>query len=174
VSITPDDKDWTWVLRERCTECGFESWSLPREQIGTLVRTNAAQWREALKRPDVRERPDPATWSPLEYACHVRDVYRKYDERLHLMLETDDPLYPNWDQDVTALEAHYDQQDPAVVADELTVSGEAVASTFDGVTGESWKRVGRRSDGASFTVESIGRYFVHDWVHHIWDIGRTE
>jgi hypothetical protein len=89
------------------------------------------------------------------------------------MLETVDPLYPNWDQDATALEAGYDQQVPAVVAEELTDAGEAVASTFDGVSGDDWERPGRRSDGARFTVESIGRYFVHDWVHHIWDVART-
>jgi hypothetical protein len=172
VSVEPDSKDWTWVLHERCPECGFESWDFPREQIGAMVRANVAQWRDVLARPDVRDRPDPATWSPLEYACHVRDVYRKYDERLHLMLETVDPLYPNWDQDVTALEAEYDQQDPAVVSVELAAAGEDVASSFDGVSGETWERQGRRSDGASFTIESIGRYFAHDWIHHIWDVER--
>ena len=31
---------------------------------------------------ELRRRPDPATWSTLEYACHVRDVFRLYDERL--------------------------------------------------------------------------------------------
>ncbi|HEX3899252.1 MAG TPA: DinB family protein [Mycobacteriales bacterium] len=174
MTITPDGKDWTWVLNERCPECGFESWAFPREQIGVLVRTNAAQWCEVLRRSDVRERPNPATWSPLEYACHVRDVYRKYDERLRLMLEAHDPLYPNWDQDVTALEARYDQQDPAVVADELAAAGDAVANAFDGVSDDGWDRPGRRSDGASFTVESIGRYFVHDWIHHIWDVSRDQ
>ncbi len=42
---------------------------------------------------------------------------------------------------------------------------------FDSVTGEQWARTGRRSDGAVFTAETIGRYFVHDWVHHLHDVG---
>ena len=37
--------------------------------------------------------------SPLEYGCHVRDVFRLYAYRLELMLTEDDPAYPNWDQD---------------------------------------------------------------------------
>ena len=171
VSIVPDGKDWTWVLRQRCSECGFDSADFPREQIGAMVRANVARWQEVLKRPDVRDRPTPGTWSPLEYACHVRDVFVRYDERLHLMLTTDDPLFPNWDQDVTAIESRYDQQQPDVIATELAAAGEVVASSFDAVSDDQWRRPGRRSDGASFTVESLGRYFAHDWIHHIWDVG---
>ncbi|HVW81927.1 MAG TPA: DinB family protein [Mycobacteriales bacterium] len=173
MTIAPDDKDWTWVLRERCPECGFESWRFPREQVGAMVRTNAQQWGAVLQRTDVRQRPDPTTWSPLEYACHVRDVYRRYDERVRLMLETDDPLFPNWDQDATAVADRYGEQDPAAVADELATAGLGVASTFDRLSAAAWQRPGRRSDGAAFTIESISRYFAHDWIHHIWDVERS-
>jgi hypothetical protein len=30
--------------------------------------------------------------------------------------------------------------------------------------------VGFRSDGAQFTVESFGRYLLHDPIHHLWDV----
>src|SRR4051812_25251600 len=91
----------------------------PHGQVGAMVRTNADRWQRVLRRDDVRERPDAATWSSLEYACHVRDVSRIYDERLRLMLTEDDPLYANWDQDATAVEGRYDAQQPDVVAHEL-------------------------------------------------------
>jgi hypothetical protein len=109
-------------------------------------------------------------WSPLEYACHVRDVFRIFDRRLHLMLDEEDPTFANWDQDETALAERYWAQDPAVVAAELAAAGDAVAASFAAVDGMQWQRRGRRSDGAVFTVESFGRYFVHDWVHHSWDV----
>src|SRR3954454_15989399 len=102
--IMPDTKDWTWVLRRACPECGFDAQQFPRERVGTMIRDNAGEWQRVLARPDVRDRPDDVTWSPLEYACHVRDVFRLYDERLRLMLAEDDPLYPNWDQDETAVD----------------------------------------------------------------------
>jgi hypothetical protein len=43
---------------------------------------------------------------------------------------------------------------------------------FAGVTGDDWERTGRRSDGAAFTVDSIGRYYLHDIEHHLWDVRR--
>jgi hypothetical protein len=108
-------------------------------------------------------------WSPLEYACHVRDACRLYDTRLSLMLTRDDPLFANWDQDVTAVEERYGERNPAVVRVELADAARALAASFESVTGDQWSRSGRRSDGASFTVESFARYFVHDPVHHLYD-----
>ena len=170
--IEPDTKDWTWVLQKPCPDCGFEAASLERSAVGSVLRDNAASWGPVLERADARDRPDATTWSPLEYACHVRDVLRLYDERLQLMLEQDDPLYPNWDQDATAVEDRYDQQDPTAVAGEVVQAAEQVATAFDGLADEQWNRRGRRSDGASFTVESFSRYFVHDPIHHVWDVRR--
>ena len=78
-----------------------------------MIRGNAAAWQDALAGPgDVRRRPAPGTWSALEYGCHVRDVLRRYDERLRLMLAEDDPLYPNWDQDATAVADRYSAKIP--------------------------------------------------------------
>jgi len=169
--ITPDDKDWTWVLERPCPECGFVSAEFPREQVGALVRANAAAWPEVLARADVARRSSDDSWSPLEYACHVRDVFRIYDERLERMLTEDDPLYPNWDQDATAVEERYNEQDPRAVTAELVEVAAAVADRFDTVHGDQWQRTGRRSDGARFTVETFARYMIHDPIHHLWDVG---
>ena len=114
----PDDKDWTWVLERPCPECGFDASSVPPESIGALVRANAAAWVQVLARPadELRRRPADDRWAPLEYACHVRDVYLLYRIRLLLMLREDDPLFANWDQDATAVEERYLEQDPAAVS----------------------------------------------------------
>jgi hypothetical protein len=136
-----------------------------------MIRVNAAAWQDALTRPeDARRRPAAGTWSALEYGCHVRDVLRLYDERLQLMLTEDGPLYPNWDQDATAVADRYGEQDPAVVAAGLADAAEIIAVRFEGVTAGQWQRTGRRSDGASFTVETFARYFIHDPVHHLHDV----
>ena len=103
MTIVPDAKDWTWVLRRPCPECGLDTRGLDREDVSGMLRANAQAWPAVLAGPGVGERPEPGTWSALEYACHVRDVFRRYDERLVLMLTEDGPLYPNWDQDATAV-----------------------------------------------------------------------
>ncbi|CPY88379.1 Mycothiol maleylpyruvate isomerase N-terminal domain protein [Mycobacteroides abscessus] len=154
--ITPDTKDWTWVLESRCGECGFDPTATSFDQIPHIVRENLAAWQPVLAGPDVRLRPDEQTWSPLEYGAHVRDVFRIFLTRLRLMLAEDDPLFENWDQDRTAVEDRYAEQDPATVADELAAAGEAVAAAFAAVPRSALRRRGRRSNGSVFTVPRSG------------------
>jgi len=169
--IVPDDKDWTWVLDRRCDECGFDATAFPVTETRARTRANAAAWEVLLQRDDAAVRFRPDRWSVLEYACHVRDVFRVYDGRLSRMLAEDGPHYDNWDQDETAATDAYQRQDPVVVGPELVAAAETVASRFDAVTDPQWARTGFRSDGAAFTIESFARYFVHDPVHHLWDVG---
>ena len=174
-ALLPDDRDWTWVLDRPCPECQFQAGEFDAETTGDALRCNAAAWGELLTREKgaltVRRRPD--RWSDLEYAVHVRDVCRLYLERLDLMLAEDDPLFPDWDQDVTAVEDDYNAQDPAVVSAQLLSAAAGLAEAFDSVANGQWRRRGRRSDGASFTVDSFARYLVHDPVHHLWDVTGT-
>ena len=158
------------MLGRPCPECGLDTTSFPREEIPAMIRANAAAWRAPLAAADVAGRPRTDRWSALEYGCHVRDVFRLYDYRLGLMLTEDDPLYPNWDQDETAVADDYASQDPAVVAGELASAADALAASFAAVSGDQWLRPGRRGDGASFTVETFGRYLMHDPIHHLYDV----
>ena len=171
--IVPDDKDWTWVLERPCPECGFDAGACLPSSVPSLVRANAQDWAELLADGVVRAgRQDTDRWSGLEYACHVRDVYRRFAGRIGLMLDADDPLFENWDQDLTAVDDGYDGQDPAQVVGELGAAAEAMAVLLESVAGPAWKRPGRRSDGASFTIATIARYMVHDPIHHVWDVRR--
>jgi hypothetical protein len=166
----PDAKDWTWVIAERCPECGFAGTDVAGPDIAGTVHDLVPRWRAALNRLDVRDRPAPGVWSPLEYGAHVRDVHRVFADRLRLMLAEDDPLFANWDQDETAVTERYDLQDPATVASELVAAAEAVAAAYDAVPAEAWQRRGRRSNGSAFTVDTLGRYHLHDVVHHGYDV----
>ena len=169
-AVPGDVKDWTWVLERPCPECGLDPASIGIEQIPEMVRSNAAGWQSVLATPDVAQRPRSDVWSPLEYACHVRDVFRLFDMRLGLMLAEDDPQFANWDQDETAIAERYHHQSPAQVAVELQAAADRVAASFAAVTPDQWPRRGRRSDGAVFTVQTFGRYFIHDPYHHLHDV----
>lgn len=159
------------MLTTPCPECGFRADRVDPLEVGAMLRTNTAAWLDVLRRDGVARRPSPLVWSPLEYACHVRDVHVRYLARLELMLTEDGPHYPNWDQDETAIAERYHAQDPAVVSSELLAASDALADRFDQVEGAQWERTGFRSDGAEFTVTTFAKYFIHDPIHHLHDVG---
>jgi hypothetical protein len=170
VPIVPDDKNWTWVLERPCEECGFDASDVPKEAVADLLRENAAAWPPLLAHPQAAVRPSDDCWSALEYACHVRDVFDLYDERLQAMLAEDGVRFANWDQDATAVEDRYGEQDPTTVSAELTAAAARLADRFEEVPDGSWGHRGLRSDGAAFTIESFARYFIHDPIHHLRDV----
>ena len=166
----PDGKDWTWVLDRPCPDCGFDAGAVSPSDFGRLTRENVATLLARIEAPDAAARPAPEVWSPLEYACHVRDVCRVFGARLGLMRGTDDPLFANWDQDETALAERYWEQPADIVRVELAEEGERFAADLDTVRAEELNRPGRRSNGSVFTVDSLARYFLHDLVHHVHDV----
>lgn len=171
VAIEPDTKDWTWVLERPCPDCGFDAGSVDLSAMPQRIIDNAAAWRQRLRAEDVDDRPAAQVWSPLEYACHVRDVHRVFGERVHRMLCEDRPRFADWGQDAAAVESGYGSQDAAVVSDELTRAAGGIAQTFVGVQPGQWGRSGIRSNGSELTVDSIARYYLHDLVHHAYDVG---
>ena len=174
MAIVADTKDWTWVLERRCTECGFDSTTVDARDVAAMVRAQGEAWAGILAERDLawlRTPPADDRWSPLEYACHVRDVLRLADRRVAIMLTDDDARFANWDQDATALDDAYDTQDPPAVAAELRAAASDLARRLDGVGEGAWERSGARSDGARFTVASFARYVIHDPLHHLHDVG---
>lgn len=168
--ITPDQKDWTWVLDHVCPECGYDAGAVDPAEFGRILRQNVVAWRGVLAGPDVSVRTRDDRWSTLEYAAHVRDVLALFVLRLGLMLREEDPTFESWDQDDAAVTGHYDRQDPSAVADELVAAAGELAAAFEAVDDAQWSRTGSRSDGSRFTVETLGRYLLHEPVHHLWDV----
>ena len=166
-----DDKDWTWVLDRPCPDCGYDATTV--EDVAARTRTAVATIRTALARPDATARPSAEVWSPLEYACHVRDVCIVFGARLAAMRAQDDPLFANWDQDETALADRYWEQDPAAVSAELELECERIADDLASVRPEEQERQGRRSNGSVFTIDTLGKYFLHDLEHHAHDVSRA-
>ncbi|MDO3648634.1 DinB family protein [Nocardia mangyaensis] len=171
--IVPDIKNWTWVLERPCPDCGYDAEATAYAAIPELALASAARLGAALERVEARVRPDESTWSVLEYGAHVRDVCRIFDTRLALILAGDGieaPRFENWDQDATAVQDRYGEQDPARVAEELSLAAATVAAAFGAVPSDRLGLRGARSDGSLFTVTSLGRYFLHDLVHHVHDV----
>lgn len=167
----PDTKDWTWTLNRRCEQCGLAAGDVMVDDVPERVFVAAEEWVAILRSsPAVTARPAPAVWSPLEYGAHVRDVLMLFDARIALMLVEDVPTFANWDQDETAIEDGYAEQDPEVVADELEAAALALVTRLRSLEQEQLERRGLRSDGSEFTVATLSQYLLHDVIHHLWDI----
>lgn len=171
VEPEPDTKDWTWTLTRRCEQCGLAAGEVAVADVPERAFVAGEEWVAILRSsPAVGARPEPDVWSPLEYGAHVRDVYRLFDARIALMLVEDDPTFANWDQDETAITDRYAESDPEVVADELEEAALALVTRLRSLAPEQLERRGRRSDGSEFTVGSLAQYFLHDVIHHLWDV----
>ncbi len=86
------------------------------------------------------------------------------------MLDEDQPSFPNWDQDATAIEGDYGAQDPVAVMSDLLEAARTVAVTYEHVPPDAWSRRGMRSNGSDFTVASIAIHHLHDIVYHAHDV----
>src|SRR5260370_1338741 len=66
--------------------------------------------------------PVPASWSALEYGCHVRDVLRFQRDRVALAQAEDTPEFVSMRRDDRVLEERYNEQYPTVVAAEIVTA----------------------------------------------------
>jgi hypothetical protein len=95
-------------------------------------------------------------------------------QRLRRMVEEDHPEFEDWDQNEAAVRERYAEQEPDKVAADLVDAGRAGAELLAAVRDDDWVRPGgQRANGEPFTVESLGRYWLHDVEHHLHDVQRT-
>lgn len=113
-------------------------------------------------------------WSPLEYACHYRDVLRVQRERILLALKKDKPEFASMRREERVIEERYNEQDPAAVGVEIAVAADELASALERLGDKDWLREGEYHYPATQmrNVEWIARHTVHEGVHHIMDVER--
>lgn len=163
----------------RCEECGFDYEALDPSDVPAAIRSFARRYRAPLSRflPGedgdalVRERPAPDTWSALEYAAHVRDVFAAYDRWIGRCLTEDRPVLDGPTPDALAAERRYNEEDPAAVAEAVAANAERLAATVEAVPAGGWDRIGLRRDEER-SVRFTARRAVHEGSHHLLDIGR--
>lgn len=166
-----------------CEECGFAFESVSGADAPAAIRAFARRFRAPLTRflPGedgdalVRTRPAPETWSALEYAAHVRDVFGNYARWVGITLAEDRPLLEGPGPDELAAAGAYNELDPVEVADALAANAETLAATFEAVPDDGWDRVGVRNRPGFEQERSAlfhARHAVHEGNHHLLDIGR--
>jgi hypothetical protein len=159
-----------------CDECGYDYAALPRPALAPAIVLGAAQHAARLTAaPDgLRHRPAPDVWSPLEYACHVRDVLVVQRARLLRTQAEDQPTFPPMDRERRVVEDAYNEQEPARVAGELCSAAAALADVLGSLDEAAWARTGVYNFPAPSVrdVDWIARHTLHEVTHHLMDVDR--
>lgn len=156
---------------ESCAQCGFDYASVAAEALPARLLAFPPRYATALRTaPDPRRRPAPEVWSPLEYTCHVRDVFDVQRTRLHLALRADRPEFAPMGREERA--AAYAVEDPEAVLAGLTAAADALAAAFAGLRGAQWERAGVYPwpERRERSMVWLGRHTVHEGEHHLLDI----
>ncbi len=161
----------------RCDECGYDYNEPTRAQVAPRIRAFGPRYAEALAVLDdgqLRSRPAPEVWSPLEYVCHLRDVLRIQLERIQLALSQDTPEFASMRREERVTEEGYNEQDPITVVNELRVAAGQLAACLSSLQPDGWQRTGvyNYPTREVRTIEWIGRHTIHEGEHHLMDIIR--
>ncbi len=117
---------------------------------------------------DLRRRPAHDVWSPLEYLCHVRDVYVSFTIRAYRVRTEDTPTVEPMFNDLRTVRFRHNDADPRAVLGEL---GRAVAGFVDELARvRDWNRTLRRLPGEERTARWLARQALHEGLHHLADI----
>src|SRR5215207_9187346 len=130
------------------------------------------RWRTKLAEAGdrVRTRPEPDTWSAIEYAAHSRDVTALHVYGVEQALTGDEPAYPAIRDDLMhKAAAGYGDADPQDVVDALGAAAGQLAQLTAGGGADGWTRgltIGEeRSD-----VRRLLEHALHDSLHHLRDV----
>ena len=161
-----------------CDECGFEYDSVAVGDIGPRLRAGAAELVDVLRvavDDDLRRRPAPGVWSPLEYTCHVRDVLEVQLGRVALAMVVDCPSFEPMQRDERPERLKYNAQDPVVVAEQLTDAAAALALVFERMTDDHLARTVTYNwpEEMIRPLRWVGRHTIHELLHHRLDIERA-
>lgn len=163
-----------WV----CPICGLDYDTVNRIDAVVALRSFARRYGEVL-RPvaaeaggdeRLRTRPEPATWSAVEYTAHVGDVLQDLAGALVTMLRQDKPTVDSdFDPDRAAEERAYAKRSVDRVLDELAAGAGAVVAAVEGIGDADWERTATFPFGER-DVLAIVRNAVHEGSHHLRDV----
>ena len=159
-----------------CAECDYHYDLTLADQVPVLARHYAVEYAELLRaEPSVlRRRASPQLWSPLEYACHIRDVMLIQRERLLAARRIDTPVTDPMGRDERVEHDGYRQQQPADVARQLQDATLMFTHALDQLGSEDWERT-LTVPYPDTTVRSL-RWFavhtLHELRHHLLDMRR--
>lgn len=120
-------------------------------------------WTDA----EARWKPDPASWSLLEVACHLLDEEREdFRQRLDLTLHAPDTEWPPIDPEGWVTARSYNSRDLAAVVAELESERQTSLTWLEGLASPDLEQFRRHPQG--FTLRAgdlLAAWVAHDSLH---------
>src|SRR3984957_5357000 len=146
--VTLDDlrrqrgEGWQWARAQtdRCPQCGHHPAAMERDTLGTQLMESAESWRSFLMEADdsyLRTVPAPGVFSPVQYGAHVRDILRVYGDRILIMLEEDDPVFPQFNPDEGVWDG-YNRLGREELAEDLGAQAQRLATILGKLEPDQW------------------------------------
>ena len=142
--------------------------SFPRRYRALLVTPGSDDGPHAV----FRRRPDPSTWSALEYTAHVADVLDHLGPALRRIVVEENPSIASFDNDERARTKRYNELEQAEVLGWLELACGELASVIEGVNAGDWTRTGHLDVGERDAL-TVARNGVHEGSHHLRDVQRV-
>lgn len=158
-----------------CSECGFVYDAMRAGEVSDAIK-NAVREVPALldaeSGPDVRR--ESATWSPLEYACHLRDVLLVQRERVLTARRVERPSFEPMGREERVEHDGYATQRVEDVARQLQDAAGLFGNVLDRLGGGDWERLVVYNYPApqERTVAWVAVHTLHEVRHHVADIRR--
>jgi hypothetical protein len=172
---------WQWARAqtEPCPQCGENAAAIDREELGPALLSAADAWRDFLADADetyLRTIPAPGVFSPIQYGAHVRDIQGVYGDRIILILQQENPVFPQFNPDERAWSA-FNEIEAVALAEQIREQAQRLADILAELKPEDWSRTMVRDGGSDgvyrFTVAGLARYAVHESRHHLRDANGT-
>ncbi|MFL6120382.1 DinB family protein [Actinophytocola sp.] len=156
-----------------CIECGF-SYDAALD-VPTLITAGVSELAAVLTTAeDLRSRRSPETWSPLEYACHVRDMLLVQRERVLLARRVETPDCTPMGRDERVEHDGYADQNPADVARQLSDAALLFTNVLRRLTAAAWAFtvLYRYPEPTERTLHWVALHTLHEVQHHLLDVQR--
>jgi hypothetical protein len=108
----------------------------------------------------------PGGWSVVEVMCHLRDWEPVFQERVRLILETNNAQLPHYDQEEMAKKGNYASENLQAAFDTYLARRRELVSQLLTLTDDQWQRRGSHPRmGDHSMIDLAGNAALHDLNH---------
>ena len=161
-------------MEEICSECDFDKSKTPPREVPAALASLALAIGDsigAIPDDEIRRKPAPGVWSPLEYLGHLRESMAFHRWLIERALAEDDPLIPAVDADESVAQAKYNEADRAQLIAQFDRRIQRLADALASLDDESVTRTMTLGD-RPISVALVARSAWHECHHHHRDIRR--